>query len=126
MGNPDLEFQNLNPDFPIERKIRKRISPPRNPSSGCISIKKSKSGFFGFPFLSFVREIRKRILVNSGISCANYIVRCSREQFSKSFFGFSNRTTKREIQKIRIWSFQLKSTLRTDFSEVKFVFGFRV
>ena len=37
-------------DFAIERKIRKRISPPRNPSSGWISIKKSKSGFHGFPF----------------------------------------------------------------------------
>ena len=50
LGNPDLDFQNLNPDFPIEREIRKRISPPRNPSSGWISIKKSKSGFHGFPF----------------------------------------------------------------------------
>ena len=48
LGNPDLDFQNLNPDFPIEREIRKRISPPRNPSSGWISIKKSKSGFFPF------------------------------------------------------------------------------
>ena len=71
LGNPDLDFENLNPDFPIEREIRKRISPPRNPSSGWISIKKSKSGFFGFPFLSFVWEIRKRIcktvLVNSGL-----------------------------------------------------------
>ena len=25
MGNPVLDFQNLNPDFPIEREIRKRI-----------------------------------------------------------------------------------------------------
>ena len=61
LGNPDLDFQNVNPDFSIEREIRKRISPPRNPSSGWISIKKSKSGFFGFPFLSFDWEIRKRI-----------------------------------------------------------------
>ena len=37
-------------DFAIERKIRKRTSPPRNPFSGWISIKKSKSGFHGFPF----------------------------------------------------------------------------
>ena len=50
----------------------------------------------------------------------------SREQFSKSFFGFPNRTTEREIQQIRIWISYLKSTLRTDFSEVKSVFGFRV
>ena len=40
LGNPDLDFENLNPDFPIEREIRKRISPPRNPYSGWISIKK--------------------------------------------------------------------------------------
>ena len=37
-------------NFAIERDIRKQISPPRNPSSGWISIKKSKSGFHGFPF----------------------------------------------------------------------------
>ena len=43
-------------DFAIEREIRKRISPPRNPSSGWISIKKSKSGFHGF---SFYRSIGK-------------------------------------------------------------------
>ena len=76
LGNPDLDFQNLNLDFPIEREIRKRISPPRNPSPGSISIKKSKSGFFGFPFLSFDWEIRKRIcktvLVNSGLLFSNY------------------------------------------------------
>ena len=61
LENQDFDFQNLNLDFPIEREIRKQISPPRNPSSVWISIKKSKSGFFGFPFLSFDWEIRKRI-----------------------------------------------------------------
>ena len=58
-------------DFAIEREIRKRISSPRNPSSGWISIKKSKSGFHGFPFLLFDCEIRKRIcktvVLNSGV-----------------------------------------------------------
>ena len=42
--------ENLNPDFPIEREIRKR----RNPSSWWISIKKSKSGFHGFPFYRLI------------------------------------------------------------------------
>ena len=60
LANLDLDFENLNPDFPIEREIWKRISPLRNPSSGWISIKKSKSGFFGFPFLLFDWEIWKR------------------------------------------------------------------
>ena len=34
LGSPDLDFQNLNRDFPIEREIRKRILPPRNSSAG--------------------------------------------------------------------------------------------
>ena len=55
----DLDFQNLNPDFPIEREIGKRISPPRNPSSGWISIKKSKSGFHGFPFYRSIGKSEK-------------------------------------------------------------------
>ena len=59
LGNPDLDFQNLNPDFPIEREIRKRISTSTNPFSGWISIKKSKSGFFGFPFLSLTGKSEK-------------------------------------------------------------------
>ena len=57
--DPDLDFQNLNPDFPIERKIRKRISLPRNPSSGWISIKKSKSGVHRFPFYRSIGKSEK-------------------------------------------------------------------
>ena len=49
-----------NPDFAIEREIRKRISPPRNPSSGWISIKKSKSGFHGFPSYCSMGKSEKR------------------------------------------------------------------
>ena len=75
LGNPDLDFQNLNPDFPIEREIRKRISPPRNPSSGWISIKKSKSGFHGFPFYRSIGK-SETILVNSGLLFAKYACAC--------------------------------------------------
>ena len=50
MGNPDLDFEIGISDFAIEREIRKQISLPRNPSSWWVSIKKSKSGFHGFPF----------------------------------------------------------------------------
>ena len=46
-------------DFAIEREIRKRISPLRNPSSRWISIKKSKSGFHGFPFHRFIGNPKK-------------------------------------------------------------------
>ena len=62
LGNPDLDFE-----------IRKLISPPRNPSKGWISIKKSKSRFHGFPFCWEIRErICKAILMNSGLLFANY------------------------------------------------------
>ena len=64
LGNPGFRFSKSKSGFP-----NRRISSPRNPSSGWISIKKSKSGFFGFHFLSFDWGIRKRIcktvLVNS-------------------------------------------------------------
>ena len=96
LGNPDLDFENLNLDFPIKREIRKRISPPRNPSSGWISIKKSKSGFFGFPFLSFDWEIQKRIwktvLRSSGIACTRIISKkktaIHENSFANSFSDF--------------------------------------
>ena len=59
LGNPDLDFENLNPHFPVEREIRKRISPPKNPSSGWISIKKCKSGYHGFPFYRSIGKSEK-------------------------------------------------------------------
>ena len=75
LGNPNLDFQNLNPDFPIEREIRKRFSPPRNPSSGWNSIKKSKSGFF--PFYRSIGKSEKGFAklfswTASGLLFANY------------------------------------------------------
>ena len=76
LGNLDLDFDIRISDFAIERKIQKQISTPKNPSSGWISIKKSKSGFHGFPFHRSVRESEKRIcrtvLVNSSLFFANY------------------------------------------------------
>ena len=49
-------------DFEIEREIRvirKRISPARNPFSGWISIRKSKSGFHRFPFYRSIGKSEK-------------------------------------------------------------------
>ena len=43
----------------LEREIRKQISPPRNPASGWISIKKSKSGFRGSPFYRSIGKSEK-------------------------------------------------------------------
>ena len=64
LGNPDFGFA-------IEREMRKRISPPRNPSSGWISIRKSNYGFHGFPFYRSIgkseKGIRKTVLVNCGL-----------------------------------------------------------
>ena len=55
-------------DFANEHEIRKRISPPRNPSSGWMSIQKSKSGFHGFPFYCSMGNPKKDLQ------------NCSREQ----------------------------------------------
>ena len=54
LGNPDLDFEIRISYFAIER-----ISPPRNPSSGWISIKKSNSGFHGFPFYRSIGNPQK-------------------------------------------------------------------
>ena len=52
LGNPDLDFENLNPDFPIEREIRPQGGfQLRNPNPDfldfpfCRSIGKSEKGF---------------------------------------------------------------------------------
>ena len=45
-----LDFQNLNPDFPIEHEIRKRISPPRNPPSGGFQLRIPNPDFMDFLF----------------------------------------------------------------------------
>ena len=52
LGNPDFGFA-------IEREMRKRISPPRNPCSGWISIRKSNYGFHGFPFYRSIGKSEK-------------------------------------------------------------------
>ena len=54
-----FEKSGFNPNFTIEREIRRRISPTRNPSSGWISIEKSKSGFHGFPFYRSIGKSEK-------------------------------------------------------------------
>ena len=59
LGNLDLDFEIRISDFAIEREIRKQISPSRNPSSGWISIEKSKSGFHGFPFYRSIGKSEK-------------------------------------------------------------------
>ena len=59
LGNQDLDFEIRISDFAIEREIRKQISLPRNPSSWWVSIKKSKSGFQGFPFYRSIEQSEK-------------------------------------------------------------------
>ena len=45
LGNLDFDVENLNPDFPIEREIRKRISPQRSPSSGGFQLRNPNPNF---------------------------------------------------------------------------------
>ena len=80
IGKSGLRFSKSKSGFPNRT---------RNPSSGWISIKKSKSGFFGFPFLSFDWEIRKRICKivfrNSGLACTRIIIKKKTAVLENSF-----------------------------------------
>ena len=69
------------------------------------------------------------VLKNSGLARARILAK-RRLLFTRIvlqiLFRISQSNGKKEIHEIRIWISQLKSTLRTDFSQVKSVFGFRV
>ena len=107
MGNLDLDFEIRICDFAIEREIRKQISLSRNPSSGWISIRESKSGFHGFPSLPYDWEIRKRIcktiLLNSDLLFANYACACKtavlKNSFSNPFSDFPNKRKERKSKR---------------------------
>jgi len=94
-------------DFAIEREIRKRTSPPRNPSLGWMSIKKSKIRISWISFLPFDWEIQKWIcktaLVNNGLLFANYACACKTSVLKNSF-----------------------SNPKTDISALKSIFRFHV
>ena len=119
IGKSRFRF-NLNPDFPIEREIQKRISPPRNPSSGWISIKKSKSGFHGFPFYrSIGKSENKFAKLFSWTAIFFFIIMSARARplflptVFQILFRISQSNGKNENPK-------------TDISALKSVFGFRV
>ena len=106
IGKSGFRFQSLNPVFSIEREIWKRISPPRNPSSGWISIKESKSGFHGFPFYRSIGKYEKGFAKLFSWTVVFFLLSMrarARPLFLrtvfKSFFGFANRTVKMKIQK---------------------------
>ena len=58
-SNAALDWEIRISDFAIEHEIRKQILPSRNPSSGWILIKKSKSWFHGFPFYRSIGKSEK-------------------------------------------------------------------
>ena len=120
LGNPDLDFQNLNPDFPIERKIRKQISPPRNPSSGWISIKKSKSGFHGFPFYRSIGKSENGFAkLFSWTAVFFFLIMRARARplFLRTVFQILFRISH---------SHGKNENPKTDISPLKSVFGFRI
>ena len=96
IGKSGFRVSKSKSGFPNRRRNLKRDFTSRNPSSGWISIKKSKSGFFGFPFLSFDWEIRKRnsktVLVNSVLLFTNYACLCRtavpKDSFANPFSDF--------------------------------------
>ena len=82
----------------MEREIGKRISPPRNPSSGWIAIKKSKSGFHGFPFYRSNGKSEKRFAKPLLIMRAQARPLILRTVF-QILFRISQSNGKKEIQK---------------------------
>ena len=50
LGNPDLDFENLNPDFPIEREIRKRFHLREIRSQGGFRLRNPNPDFMDFLF----------------------------------------------------------------------------
>ena len=89
IGKSDLDFQNLNPDFPIDlREIRPQGGfQLRNPNSDslyfpfCRSIGKSEKGF-----------AKLTVLVNHGLLFTNYACACKtavpKDSFSNPFSDF--------------------------------------
>ena len=104
IGKSGFRFWNPDFGFAIEREIRKRISPPRNPSLGRISIRKSKSGFHGFPFYRSIGKSEKGFAKLFSWTAVFFllIMRArARPLFLRTLFqilfGFPNRTVKMKI-----------------------------
>ena len=108
-------------DFAIESEIRKRISPPTNLSSCWISITKSKSGFYGFPFYSSIGKSEKGFAkVFSWTVVFFLLIKRARARplFFKSFVSSDPPPPKKKKEK--------KGNERTDISTLKSVLRFRV
>ena len=95
LGNPDLDFQNLNPDFPIEREILKRISPREIRPQGGFQLRNPNPNFLDFLFTVRLGNQEKDLqncLVNSGLLFANYACACKtavlKNSFSNPFANF--------------------------------------
>ena len=97
----------INPDF--EREIRKRILPPRHPSSRWISIMKSKSGFHGFWLRNTKRDSQ---------NCSRAVIplhfRLSWEQFLISILDEQNKNGKKE-NKNRFLSYEIRFRILRSF-----------
>ena len=80
LANPGLEFQNLNPDSQSNAKSENGFHLREIRPQGGFQLRNPNPDFFGFLFLSFDWEIRKRIcktvLLNSGLLFTNYACAC--------------------------------------------------
>ena len=113
----------INPDF--EREIRKRILPPRRPSSRWISIMKSKSGFHGFWLRNPKRDLQNcSRAVNSGLFskklCVPLHFRLSWEQFLISVLDLQNKNGKKE-NKNRFLSYEIRFRILRSIENPNFI-----
>ena len=120
LGNLDLDFKNPDFGFAIEREIWNRISTLRY---------LFLDNFFHFYHLIGKSEkgFEKWSLRTAVLHAHAYLAK-RRPLFTRIvlqiLFWISQSNGKKEVHEIRIWISQLKSTLRTDFSEVKSGFRF--
>ena len=107
LGNTDVDFEI-------------RISPPRNPSSGWISIKKSKSGFHGFPFYRSIGKSEKGFAKLFSWTVVFFLLSMrarARPLFLRTVFQILFRISQSNGK---------KENPKTNISALKSVFGFRV
>ena len=118
LGNLNLDFKNPDFGFAIEREIWNRISTLRYL-------------FLDFHFYHLIGKSEKgfeKWSLRTAVLHAHAYLAKRRPLFTRIvlqiLFWISQSNGKKEVHEIRIWISQLKSTLRTDFSEVKSGFRF--
>ena len=122
IGKSGFGFWNLDFGFCYRTRNPKRMSLPRNPSSGWISIKTSESGFHGFPFYRSIGKPEKGFAKLLSWTVV-FFLRITRARARPLFLRIVFQILFRISEKKKNGK---KANLRGDISALKPVFGFFV